>query len=248
MLFYIYDEDLRYKYLGEYLLQKNYVKTIKLNEADIVILPFLLNLETFDLEEMLCNLKKDAKVFVGVKNDILRKTLNEKNIELYEIMEDKAIVVQNSIATAEGVIHFVIENINKTIYDSTFLILGNGFCGERIVKNLTDLGGDVTVFDRNEFKLRKANLQGANTVKKVDNLNYDVVINTIPNQVIENNLLNKESLIIDIASKPYGFDLQYAKDNKINVNVLSKIPSKFAVKTSGYILGEFIYYKCDDKE
>ncbi len=241
MFFYIFEDDKRYEYLSEYLLKNNLIKINEIKKADVVILPFIIDINKLILDDkFFSNLKKDVKLFVGVKNEKLENICKKKNVLLYTMLEDKSITVLNSIATSEGVLEFIISNTKKTIYNSSFLVLGYGFCGERIVKNIIDLGGVVTVYDRNDFKLKKSNLIGANSVSKVDNINYDVVINTIPNKVIDNKILNKTSLIIDISSNPFGFDLEYAKENNININILRKIPSKFAVKSSGYILGEYI--------
>ncbi len=246
MLFYLFEDDKRYKYLGEYLLKNNFIKTNNINEADIVILPFIVDTEKFKIDKSFFNnLKKGVKVFIGVKSDSLEDKFKDENISLNTMLEDKSITVLNSIATSEGVLQFIISNTNQTIYNSSFLVLGYGFCGERIVKNLIDLGGNVTVFDRNDFKMRRANLIGASSLNKIDNLNYDVVINTIPTKIIDNKLLSNYPLIIDISSSPFGFDLKYAKENNIDINILRKIPSIFAVKTSGYILGQFIINTLD---
>ncbi len=241
MLFYIFDDDERYKYLEEYLLKKKLIKTNNLENANIIIFPFIVDENKINLKDFFNKkLKKNVKLYVGVKSERLSEMCNEKNIELHEMMKDKSVIVQNSIATAEGVLKFVIQNNNKTIFDSSFLVMGYGFCGERIARNLRDLGGKVEVFDRNDFKMKKANLIGCTNINKVRNLNYDVVINTIPKKIIENNVLNNTAIIIDISSKPFGFDLKFAKENNIKINVLRKIPSMYATKSSGYILGDFI--------
>ncbi len=240
MLFFIFDDDIRYKYLEQYLLQKNLVKTNNISDASIVILPFIIN-NKFNFENFFNQkMKKGVKFYVGVKNDELDKVCKDREIELHEMMSNKSVTVLNSVATAEGTLKYIIENNNKTVFESSFLIMGYGFCGERIAKNLISLGAKVEVFDRNDFKMKKANLIGCSNVDIVKHLNYDVVINTIPKRVIQNNILNNKAIIIDISSKPFGFDLQYAKENNININILRKIPSMYAVKSSGYVLGKFI--------
>lgn len=243
MFFYIFDDDIRYKYVSEYLLKNNFIKTKSLKSADVILLPFIIseNKKYFD-DYFFSVLKKDVKLFFGLelKDDELKSKLLEKNISFFEIMKNDIVRVKNSVATAEGVLEFIISNLNETIYNSNFLVLGYGVCGERLSNNIKNLGGNITVFEKEELKIGKAKLNNFKTIDKISNLNYDVLINTIPYKIIENKLLNDKILIIDISSEPYGFDLEYAKSNNIKINILKKIPSIFAYKTSGYIIGEYI--------
>lgn len=243
MFFYIFDDDIRYKYVSEYLLKNNFIKTKSLKSADVILLPFIIseNKKYFD-DYFFSVLKKDVKLFFGLelKDDELKSKLLEKNISFLEIMKNDIVRVKNSVATAEGVLEFIISNFNETIYNSNFLVLGYGVCGERLSNNIKNLGGNITIFEKEELKIGRAKLNNFKTIDKISNLNYDVLINTIPYKIIENKLLNDKILIIDISSEPYGFDLEYAKSNNIKINVLKKIPSIFAYKTSGYIIGEYI--------
>ena len=71
---------------------------------------------------------------------------------------------------------------------------------------------------------------------------FDVIVNTIPAEILPNYLLDKTNaaLIIDIASGPFGFDLEYAKTINEKSALLLGIPGKNASKTAGEILGEYV--------
>ena len=65
---------------------------------------------------------------------------------------------------------------------------------------------------------------------------YDLIINTIPSMIIDEELLHyisPTSYILDIASYPGGVDFNKAKEYGINAFLLPSLPLKYAPKTSG---------------
>ena len=60
---------------------------------------------------------------------------------------------------------------------------------------------------------------GQNIVNSNINLyEYDIIVNTIPKDILKEKLrkVNKETLIIDVASKPYGIDRKIVEEEKLN--------------------------------
>ncbi len=250
MKIFIFGTDSRYEFIMKFLESRSYEKTDIIEESDVIILPFkgisdegVINDSSIKIDnEFIKKLKSDTVVFTGVKNNYLTKLFLGK-VEYYEFMVSKEIITKNSIATMEGLISHIIKNRNKTIYNSRFLVLGYGECGSTIANTLSFLGGKTDVIDRNEYKLIRANMNGVKNVTTVLENEYDVIINTIPRKIITKsmlNKLNKKTYLIDISSKPYGFDLDYANEIGIKSELLEKIPNNYAVETSGEILGEYI--------
>ena len=70
----------------------------------------------------------------------------------------------------------------------------------------------------------------------------DVVFNTVPDKIIGGNelLTAKNTLIIDLASKPGGVDMERAKDLGVKVIWALGLPGKVAPVTSGNIIKETI--------
>lgn len=65
--------------------------------------------------------------------------------------------------------------------------------------------------------------------------NYDIIFNTIPTKILDEkrlNLLNKKTLIIDLASKPGGIDFEAAKNLEIKTIWALALPGKVAPETS----------------
>jgi len=75
----------------------------------------------------------------------------------------------------------------------------------------------------------------------------DIVINTIPSNIIPEEALNTDNkpYILDIASYPYGINEDIVKkyNDKINYKLYLAIPSKFAPKKASEILLEILNRK-----
>ena len=75
-----------------------------------------------------------------------------------------------------------------------------------------------------------------NNLEKELNIHYDIIFNTVPFIVLDNNRLEliKEikPLIIELASKPGGVDLDYAEKYGIKVLNAQGLPGKIAPLTS----------------
>ena len=72
---------------------------------------------------------------------------------------------------------------------------------------------------------------------------FDLIINTVPAKVLEESILKqvrKDTLIIDLASKPGGVDFETAKELGLNTIWALSLPGKVAPVTAGRIIYETI--------
>ena len=75
---------------------------------------------------------------------------------------------------------------------------------------------------------------------------YSIVINTIPARVFgrkELECVNEEMEIYEIASYPYGVDVDTANELGITVRVCPSLPAKYAPISSVEILKQYIMEK-----
>ena len=73
---------------------------------------------------------------------------------------------------------------------------------------------------------------------------FDIIINTIPFQILDEerlNLVNKDVVLIDLASNPGGVDRKVAKEKGIKVIWALSLPGKVAPTTSAEFIKETIY-------
>ena len=174
--------------------------------------------------------------------------IDSENTQIIDIMKREELAVLNTIATAEGAIQIAIENTNKILHGSKVLILGFGRVGKVLAHKLRGLSADVTCSARKneDFAwIRTYGYTAINTNELENNLgNYDIIINTIPTIILnENNLkfVNKETLLIDLASNPGGIDQNCAKKLGLKFIWALSLPGKIAPVTSAEFIKNTVY-------
>lgn len=166
---------------------------------------------------------------------------NHFKVHDFRVMNEVAL--RNAVATAEGTLAEAIKHGSVNISGSRCLIIGYGRCGREIAAIFRAVGAHVTVADRNKDKREDAVFHGMDACgifEREDYSEYDFVINTVPARVIgrrEIDKLNKDVVIIDIASVPGGTDFVYCKEQGIKAVHCLGLPGKYSPKTSGEVLG-----------
>lgn len=264
--------DKRQKYLIDYLRKQHIVEEIKdelslfyeINDKkyNCLVLPvrglkneFVIDGTDIKLTENYLKLMSNKIIFTGLINSALRKNCSKYNVELYSYLNND-LAIKNNYITVEGIIEAIAKNSHKAIFNSNILIIGYGKLGQISAKVLKNMKADITISARNNKDLLSAKINEYKTIKNNQLLNYidkyDFIINTVPYRLISvNNIIklkDKENLIIDVASEPFGLDHDIAKLNSVKTLKLPGIPGKTAPKTSGDLIGEVIdkYLKIGD--
>lgn len=185
------------------------------------------------------------KTIVGGKfSEQITNRLKEKNNIVLDIMKDNNLAEKNAIPTVEGVVKIIIEHTNKTIDGSNIAIIGFGRVGKRAAKILSQMGAKIFCADTNQEEVANIKLCGYNVIENIKNYNeFDIILNTVPCLVIgkdELEFISKQTLLIDISSKPGGIDFEYAKENRYNVIHELGIPGKVAPYTAAKYMYDII--------
>ena len=163
--------------------------------------------------------------------------------------------VLNAIPTAEGAIQIAMEEVKHTIHASKCLVLGNGRIGKILAKMLAGLGADVTVAARKNADRAMAMAFGlkstsfCNLYEEIGD--FDIIFNTVPSLILDADLIKKTSrntLIIDLASRPGGVDFESARKIGTKVIWALSLPGKVAPYTAGDIIGKTILNILDELE
>lgn len=182
------------------------------------------------------DLLKNKAVFVGNINNKLKEDWESKNIKVIDIMQKEEFVVLNVIPTVEVTIEIILKNNqNKIINGMECLIMGFGRIGKVLAHKLQGLVENCTCLVTNEVEKAWTIAYGYKNVdlnyikNKPSNLSkYDIIINTIPQILLKEELrnVNKETLLIDLASKPYGIDRDIVKRENLNFIEALGLPRK----------------------
>lgn len=157
----------------------------------------------------------------------------QNDIENFDLLKNDELTILNAIPTVEGAIKIAIEEREETIFDSNVLICGFGRIGKILCDRFLSLGANVYCTARKETDLTWIREKRCIPIIYDKIKEYapkiDLVINTVPYVVLDKKTLDyfrKDVVMIEIASKPGGFDKEYAKQKGIKVINAQGIPGK----------------------
>lgn len=173
--------------------------------------------------------------------------LERKNIKYTDYLKREELAVKNALVTAEGALEIAIRETPVTVHNSKCVVTGYGRIAKILSGRLRSLGAAVTVAARRTEARAEAETEGMRAVE-TERLgevceDADIVFNTVPAMLFDErtlNAMNKNTLLIDLASKPGGVDFESAKKANVNVIWALSLPGKTAPVTSGKIIFETI--------
>ena len=180
---------------------------------------------------------ENKTIFVGNIHQELKEELHRKHNQVVDFMKKEEFAILNAIPTAEATIDIILKNTKKILQNSNCLIMGFGRIGKVLAYKLRGLCAKVTCMITNEAEKAWAVAYGYETIK-IENLQknctklkqYDIIINTIPKTILKEELkeIKKETLVIDLASKPYGIDRKIAEQENLNFIEALGLPRKIS--------------------
>jgi len=134
-----------------------------------------------------------------------------------DLWRDETLQLDNAWLTAEGALCAAMQAGRRSIRETRALVIGWGRIGGALTELLVALGTRVTVASRQMTHRNRAIERGAEAVSSEDLPSVlpdiDLVFNTAPAMVLDGEALkyaNRDAMLIDLASAPYGIDLPTA--------------------------------------
>lgn len=228
----------------------------ELKQADILVLPYLsmsgeyLNAPALSQKipavSCLDLLKYGGTLFGGGLKGHFLSYCAERNATVYDFFDDEDLTLENAHLTTEGAIEIAIRETPSAIKGSKLLVLGYGRVGRDCAETFAKLGAEVIVSARSQSAREAAEKSGLSACSFIDETRLqsaDIVINTVPQTVLDRAklaLIKKDALILDLASKPYGTDLEAAQELGIRALTAPGLPGKTSPKTAGILIAESI--------
>lgn len=186
-------------------------------------------------------------VYGGVIKDKLLTGLQKKNIKFIDFTQSEEFAILNTIPTVEGAIEIAIKETDITLHGANILILGFGRIGKLLAKTLKGFEAKIELAARKEEDFAWIDTYGYRkvTYDKLDEKlsSYNIIFNTVPTLLLDEKRLekiNKDCLIIDLASKPGGVDFDKAKELGLKTNWALGLPGKVACKTAAKYMKRII--------
>ena len=234
-------------------LCKNTVK-----EADVIVLPLPcskdnLTLNTpigndiININELFSFANPKAVIAGGKITEEIKSLAQLHNLIIHDYLNREEMAILNAIPTVEGAIEIAIRNTPATIHGSKILVLGFGRIGKLLCDRFSALGAEVSAEARKVSDIAWIKSYGyigipLSSLSKTIGI-YDIIINTIPAEILTGQLLElvkNDALIIDLASKPGGVNIEAA--SKLNKKVIwaLSLPGTVAPVTAGIIIKDTI--------
>ena len=192
-------------------------------------------------------MKRKTLIAGNINKEILKNAESE-DVKVIDLLKREELAVLNTISTAEGAIQIAMEETSRTIHGSNVLVMGFGRIGKILAKMLNGIGAKVYCEARKNEDFAWIKAYGYNLVplKNLKNeiSKFDIIINTIPSMILTREYLervNKEALLIDVASMPGGVDNIVAKELGIRTILALSLPGKVAPITSAEFIKDTFY-------
>ncbi|MBR5252470.1 MAG: hypothetical protein IKV39_01190 [Clostridia bacterium] len=179
----------------------------------------------------------------GMLPSIVKSYAAEHGIVAYDYYNSEELQIKNSVPTAEGAIAECILRMPMTVAGMRVVVAGYGRCGRTLATRLKLLGAEVFVVARSVKDLSWASVDGCIPIPLSEYREYpvnaDVVFNTIPIRIFDNELLallSKDTVIFELATGNAGVDMERAEQLNIKVVPLPSLPGKTSPRSAGEII------------
>ncbi len=191
------------------------------------------------LKDVLDHVKPESRIFLGKKDSRFAEQARGRDIHAIDIMDIEEFTVWNAVPSAEGAIQRAMEHSTITLHGSRCLVLGYGRIGKILSQMLKGIGAQVTVEARSPQDLTWIKVNGFLAVHLHDLSSIlqdqDFIFNTIPHLVLDEQklqLVDRNTLIIDLASAPGGVDFRAAQSYGITARQELGLPGLVAPRTA----------------
>lgn len=226
--------------------------------ADCVILPVpterggLLNAPFSDIKtatrELLPALWQGQLLFGGMLDEEFCAEAAADGIFAFDIMKDADFTAGNAAITAECALSMLISATDRALYNSRVLVTGWGRIAKHLAFRLASCGAEVCIAARRPVHLAMAQSLGFETVS-IDSMDcvlssFDFIVNTVPARIFtQTELCCAESgtVIMELASKPGGFDRSFAENIGLHTINAPGLPGKNAPLSAAELMRDSIY-------
>lgn len=216
--------------------------------SDTVVLPFPsaeveghapapFSREPLPMEAVCALLAPYATIYATNPGPVLSEYIQKNHCTRIDFTKNEAFTLRNAVPSAEGAIHAMMARASACLDGQDCLIVGYGRIGRALVPRLRGLGMRVTVAARSEAARAMAEGDGARAISLAAMAKgaYRFLLNTVPAPVVTREVLRglpKNALAVDLASPPYGIDLDAADAEGIRAWRESGLPGRYAPETA----------------
>lgn len=201
------------------------------------------------LEDVKKVLKNQLLIAGMIPKDFIRK-----EGKIFDLSLSEELMILNAIPTVEGILKIAIEETDITLHEANVMVFGYGRIGKILCNRLKALGANVycVVKEKKDATWLREKRYSPILYEEIEKekiyQQIDIIINTAPSLVLQENILKKlrqNCFILDVASSHGGVDKDAAKRYKLKVITALGIPGKIAPKTTAQYIKNIIQEKIE---
>jgi len=189
-------------------------------------------------------IKPSQKLIAGYIRPETVALAGKYDVEIIDMLSREELLVHNAIPTAEGAIKIAIEETDITLHGNNMLVIGYGRIGTVLSGMLRGMGAKVCAVANSDKSAALAKSSGHKVIRfrdiEAQLRKANVIFNTVPKVLLDRRNMRhirKDALLVDLASPPYGVDVNDARDFGLKLLFASSLPGKIAPATAAtYIL------------
>lgn len=257
MQFKIMGGDKRFEILEDLLIENGHMSDVN---AHFIILPLPLTRdgETLNapretrkikLNDIILSAEEGDIFFGGLVPSDFKAKIQAEGAVIYDYNALDRFAELNAIPTAEGAIAIAVNSTDYSLCGAKCLISGYGKIGKVLARYLKSLGASVMVSARKKSDFDFAEKENIAYIHSSDIAahiaDYPLIFNTVPCRIFGADvidLFDKDTLYIELASKPYGIDFELAKAKGVEVINAPSLPAKVAPKTAAKNIYKAIFH------
>lgn len=167
----------------------------------------------------------------------------KERFTVVDLSDDEVFLIENAHLTAEGAIFASMQKSAAAIHRNQCLVIGFGRIGMALTRMLTGFGARVTVAARRENARARARMFGAIAVDMEEMKSIlpaqRIIFTTPPERVLEESdlrMIAQDAMLIELASAPYGFDMDCAKRLGLNAWLEAAVPGRYCPESAARVL------------
>ena len=165
------------------------------------------------------------------------------DLQYVNLWADERLLQENAYLTAEAAVAAAMRRSRISMAGARCAVVGYGRIGRSLTEILLNQGADVTVLSRTEAKRRAAQESGAQAADLIDAAQVlpgkQLIFSTPPAQVLDEAALaavDAGAELIDLASPPYGFDMDAARTLGLNAWREPGLPGRYCPLSAARVL------------
>lgn len=176
------------------------------------------------------------------------------DLQYVNLWEDEELLTENAYLTAEGAVASAMSRTAYGLQGEKCLVVGYGRIGRALADILTGIGAHTAVYSHSAQKYAQIRTAGAEVCTDLSEAlkGRRFIFSTPPAQLIGPELLDvidRDALIIDLASPPYGVDMDAALERGLHAIREPGLPGRYCpVSAARAILNAVLRWEADNND